>query len=166
MILCILKSVVAYVTLMFVGTNLLGFVMRGFREPLPSVALPPDERLAESFARETRRMRTSNFVMTFFFLLLTFAYLIALFHFFKIGVVLAACLVMASRLPDLLWEIRTGARATRQNAPHRRAIHCCLNFGLGRPSFAVVFALHAAVVKFELARLRSRDHARIDAALI
>jgi hypothetical protein len=30
MILCILKSVVAYVILIVVGTNLLGFVVRGF----------------------------------------------------------------------------------------------------------------------------------------
>jgi hypothetical protein len=116
MILCILKSVVAYVILMFVGTNLLGFLVRGFWELLPSIDAPP-KRLAEIFARETRRMRIGNFVTKFFFFLLTFAYLIALFYFFEIGVVLAACLVMASRLPDLLWEIRTGAGVTRQNAP-------------------------------------------------
>jgi hypothetical protein len=99
-------------------------------------------------------MRIANLVKTLVFLLLMLAYLISLFYFFKIGVVLAACLLMTERLSDLLWEIRTGARATRQNAP-RGAIHCCWNFGLGRPSFAVVFAVHAAVVNFELARLRS-----------
>jgi len=67
MILCILKSVVPYVILMFVGTNLLDFVVRGFWEPLPSIEPSPNERLAEIFARETRRMRIGNFVTTFLF---------------------------------------------------------------------------------------------------
>ncbi len=89
MILCILKSVVAYVILIVVGANLLGFVVRGFWEPLFMDSIGPLlERLAEIFARERRRMRIANLVTTLVFLLLMLAYLISLFYFFKIGVVL------------------------------------------------------------------------------
>jgi hypothetical protein len=81
------------------------------------VDAPADDRVAELLAREIRRARVGNVVMTSLFLLFMFAYLVALFYFFGLGVVLAACATMASRLPDLLWEIRTGDRVTRQNAP-------------------------------------------------
>jgi len=114
--LCILKAIIAWAILALVGTNLLGFVVRGFCERVPSVEAP-DDRVAELFAHETRRMRVGSVVMTSLFLLFMFAYLVALFYFFGLGVVLAACAIMASRLPDLLWEIRTGDRVTRQNAP-------------------------------------------------
>jgi hypothetical protein len=102
------------------------------------VDAPADDRVAELLAREIRRARVGNVVMTSLFLLFMFAYLVALFYFFGLGVVLAACATMASRLPDLLWEIRTGDRVTRQNAPWGGAIHHRRNFSLGRPSFALV----------------------------
>jgi hypothetical protein len=44
-------------------------------------------------------------------------FLIAIRYFLGVGVLLAACAIMASRLPDLLWEISSGERVTRTNAP-------------------------------------------------
>jgi Na+/melibiose symporter-like transporter len=73
--------------------------------------------VAEVIARETRRARVGNVVTTSLFLVFMFAYLFALFHFFGLGVALAACALIASRLSDLFWEVRTGERVTRQNAP-------------------------------------------------
>ena len=113
--LCILKSIVAWAVLTFVSTNLIGFVVRGILWSPPDVEAP-DERVAELFRHETRRMSVGNVAMTLLSNLVTAAYLFVLFHFWNVWLAVAALLAMATRLPDLMWEIRTGERVTRRNA--------------------------------------------------
>jgi hypothetical protein len=115
-LLCILKSIVAWAVLTFVGTNLIGFVVRGIFWSPPHVEAT-DERMAQLFRHETRRACVGNAAITLLSILATAAYLFALFHFWNVWLAVAALLVMASRLPDLMWEIRTDKRVTRQNAP-------------------------------------------------
>jgi hypothetical protein len=116
MVVCILKALVAWVVLAFVGTNLVGFIVRGLLWTRPSVEAPTD-RVAELLARESRRMSMANIAMTALSFLCTAAFLAAIYHFFGLGVLVATAAIMASRLPDLLWEIHTGHRVTLQNAP-------------------------------------------------
>lgn len=114
--LCILKGIVASVVLMLVGTNLIGLIVRGTVWSPPSVVAPTD-RVAELFRHESRRMGVANGAMTFLSILVTATYLFALFHFWNVWLAVAGVIVMVSRIPDLIWEIRTGDRVTRTRRP-------------------------------------------------
>ena len=119
--LCILKSIVAWAVLTFVSTNLIGFVVRGILWSPPDVEAP-DERVAELFRHETRRMSVGNVAMTLLSILVTAAYLFVLFHFWNVWLAVAALLAMATRLPDLMWEIRTGRACYTTERPERLAL--------------------------------------------
>ncbi len=116
MLICILKALLAWLVLAFVCSNLVGFIVRGLLWTRPYVDAPTD-RVAELFAGESRRMSMANVMMTALSFLCTAALLVATYHFFGLGFLLAACAIMASRLPDLLWEIRSGEQVTSQKAP-------------------------------------------------
>jgi len=113
---CILKSIVAWGVLSFVGTNLIGFVVRGIFWQPPHVETP-DERTAELFRHETRRAGIGNLAITLLTILAAAAYLFALFHFWNVWLAVAAAILMISRLPDLSREVRTGQRYTRRHGP-------------------------------------------------
>ena len=117
--LCILKSGVAWVILLFVGTNLIGFIVRGFLDPPSSKSFEdaPTERTAKLLSSEIQRMKRANAGMTVFAILLTAAYLFSLFHFWNMYLALAGGMLMLTRLPDLLWEVRNGAKVTPQSQP-------------------------------------------------
>jgi xanthine/uracil permease len=115
-LLCILKVIVVGLILMLVGTNLIGFIVRGFFWIPPSVD-SPTEGVHELLSRESKRMSVANGSITFFSVVLAAAYLSALFYFWNVLLAVAGGLIMASRIPDLVWEIRTGSKVTRQSAP-------------------------------------------------
>ena len=105
---CIGKTMIAWVVLMFVGTNLLGFVTRGLAFSTPPLDDVPTEELElrALLEAESRRMGGANHAMTLMAVIATIAYIFALAHFWNIGLAIAGILLMASRLPDLLNEIR------------------------------------------------------------
>src|SRR4030095_12646830 len=105
-ILCILKSLAAVAILTFVGTNLIGFVVRGILWSRPSPEAP-DESVANFFRHEARRMGVANGAMTVLSILVTAAYLFALFYFWNVWLAVAAFVSMATRLPDLVWKIHS-----------------------------------------------------------
>ena len=108
--LCILKSIVAWAVLVYVSTNLVRFVAWGI------LWLPPDERAL--FHHLTWRIRVGNAAMTLLSILVTAAYLFALFHFWNVWLAVAALVIMATGLRDLVWEVRTGGGGyTRQSPP-------------------------------------------------
>jgi hypothetical protein len=131
----IITAILAWVVMLIVGTNLVGFVVRCFIDFLffstPHVDMPVDEvgESTENFgapadgavedliASEYRKMRVGNLTMAVVFLGLTGGYFFSLYHFWNIGLVAAAGLLMMSRLPDLLWEIRTGKKVSRVSMP-------------------------------------------------
>jgi hypothetical protein len=114
--LCILKTIVASVVLLFVGTNLIGLIVRGFVWSPPSVDAPTD-RVAEVIRHESRRMGGTNMAMTILSILATAIYLYALFHLWNVWLAVAGAIIMVSRIPDLLWEIRTGEKVTLTKMP-------------------------------------------------
>ena len=105
-VLCILKSIVAWLIFMFVGTNLVGFVVRGF---LQSPRLE-----VESLRGLARRYQAANVTLTLLSAVAMAAYLFALYHFWNIALAAAAALIMIGRVPDLIWEIKTGRKITRR----------------------------------------------------
>jgi hypothetical protein len=116
MMLCILKVIVAWAVLAFVGTNLIGLVVRGSLWSPPTVTAPT-ERVLELLRGENRRVGTANTTMTIFGVVATLGYVFALFHYWGVGLTVAGCVMMAARIPDLAWELRTGDRIRRHNAP-------------------------------------------------
>lgn len=114
--LCILKAIAAWVIMLLVGTNLIGLVMRGLFWPPPSTDAPTD-RVQKLLARESSRMSFTNRVITFGSAILAAAYLFALFHFWNLGFALAGAVIMTSRLPDLISEIRIGRKTTHKDRP-------------------------------------------------
>ena len=100
---------------MFIGTNLVGMVVRGLVEGSPvrefeKSPFPPIREEATWYKR-------TNIGMTLFFALLSILYFWLLLRFWNIGVSVAAAMLMLARLPDLLWEIRTGQKISRRGTP-------------------------------------------------
>ena len=113
--LCILKTFVASAVMMLAGVNMLALIVRGVVLSPPSVNAPND-RVAEVLHHESRRMSAGNMVMTLLSILVTAAYLFALFYFWNIWLFIAGVIFMVSRIPALLWEIRRNIRTGDKEA--------------------------------------------------
>ena len=109
---CLIKTLVAYFIFMIVGTNLLGMVMRGLvpgyrKDDLGNLMLVEDISSSKSI------------IMTLISLLVSAIYFFALFHYWNIGIVIAAAIMTFGRLPDLLLEMKTGEKLTQENMTRR-----------------------------------------------
>jgi hypothetical protein len=112
MVICIIKSLIAWVVLVFLGNNLMGLILRGFLWSAPEIDAPTD-RLAELLNRESNKLRITNAVMTVIPLIFAGALIFCAYYFWNVGLAGAAALVMIARVPDHLWQIRTGLKRTR-----------------------------------------------------
>jgi len=104
----IIISVVFYFVLMLLSTNLLGLLVRGlFSNPeLDRLKREGHEFIKNEIEKSQRAEKWVNITA----LLLIIVYFYLLFHFWNLGVVVAAIILMAGRLPDLLWEIKHGKK--------------------------------------------------------
>ncbi|KDN56443.1 hypothetical protein FEM21_04620 [Flavobacterium seoulense] len=69
-----------------------------------------------------KMIKQSLYLETVFFIfsiILAVGYFYAINHFYNILLVIAAALIMISRLPDLLSEIKTGEKTTKKNMKQR-----------------------------------------------
>jgi hypothetical protein len=115
---CIVKTIFAWVILALVGVNLIGLIVRGFFWRPPAIDAPPDDPiLHEVLGRESRRMSVANRAITASSILFAAGYIFALFYFWNGGLALAAGIIMAARMPDLIWKIRTDKKVNRPNLP-------------------------------------------------
>lgn len=114
--LTILQAIIGWGIIAFIGTNLLGLIVRSLVWAPPAIEASSD-RVRELLTKESKRLTAANFGMTVFGLLLAAGYLFALYHFWNIWMAIAAALIMATRIPDLLWEIRNGTRVSPHNCP-------------------------------------------------
>jgi len=113
-ILCLIKTIIGYFILLFLSTNLLGMVVRGFFDFPSKNEIESYNPILKKFAVSSKR--TSIFVTILFtIIMIVFYYL--LFYFWNIGVAIVAALLMIARLPDLLYEIRTGIKVTSKTGP-------------------------------------------------
>lgn len=113
---CVIKAIFAWIILLLVGQTLVGAVARGFFWSSPPVEAPT-VRVQKILTRESRRLNVANIAMTLLFLVLTIAFFYALYHFWNIGLAGSAGLLLVSRLPDLLWKIRTGNKVSKESMP-------------------------------------------------
>jgi hypothetical protein len=111
-IICIVKTVLGDLLMMLIGANLLGIIVRGI---IPAYKMDDlgNRTLIEDITS------TKSIVMTVIITLLSILYYYSLYHFWNSGVVLAAAMVMFTRLPDLLFEIRTGKKVNSKNMPNK-----------------------------------------------
>jgi len=101
----ILKAIVAWVILMLVGTNIIGFLVRG----LVHQSVPHEDEFETEFVRGlVRRVRRWDTVATAGWAVLCLGYLYLLFRWWNLTVALAGLVLMLARLPELLFELRTG----------------------------------------------------------
>lgn len=114
-ILCLLKTIVAYFVLMIISTTLLGFIVRGFFVNPELIRIHDDSGYA--IKNELNKIMRADNYLTLLFIALTVAYLYLLFHFWNIWMVMAAILFMISRFQDLLREIKTGEKTSKSTIP-------------------------------------------------
>lgn len=110
--LCILKAVAGYFILMIIGTNLLGIVARGIR---PTLKKDSDGNLVS--IEDTSS--PSSIIMTILFSIISIAYFYALYRYWNIGIMAAGLILMFTRLPDLLFEMKTGEKINSANMPKK-----------------------------------------------
>jgi hypothetical protein len=120
MIVNILISVGFYFILMYLSLNLLGFFVRGLfsNTELDKLKQEGHEFIKQEIEKSQRADKWINLIA----LILIFAYLYTLFHFWNIGVVVAAIIIAVGRLPDLIWEIKHG-RKTDPNLMKHNALY-------------------------------------------
>jgi hypothetical protein len=117
LVLCTAGVIAGWVVLMLVTTNLVGFVGRGFLQPIVTPELRAIESSGGPVAAEISGMRRAGRVVTAVSVLLMIGFLWWLGATWNVGVTAAAVLLMVSRAPDLVWEIRTGHKVTSQTMP-------------------------------------------------
>ena len=110
--LCIMKAIIGYIILMFVGTNLLGMIVCGFR--------PTNKRDSEGNLTSLEDI-TSNgsIIMTIIFALISVLCFYFLYHYWNVGILTAGLILMFTRLPDLLFETKTGEKINSKNMPKK-----------------------------------------------
>jgi hypothetical protein len=98
----------AWLILLIVSANLVGFLVRGF------FTNPEMDRLAvegdDIIKGEVQEYYGTQRKMNVFALILITVFILGLYYFWNIGVVIAALIIMASRVPDLVWEIKYGRK--------------------------------------------------------
>jgi hypothetical protein len=104
----IFKAIVGYIVLLFVGTNLLGLIVRGF---IPTYKKDSDGSLISVVPINT----VPSITMSITFSIIGILYFYALYHFWNIGILIAGLILMFTRLPDLLFEMKTGEKINLRN---------------------------------------------------
>jgi len=129
----IVKTIVAWFIIMLISVNLLGYVVRGLLWSPTSMEEEVAKIVFKDMPNREPMTPTFNFVITLVAFVFTGAYFFILYHFWNIGLVAAAGIIMLTRLPDLLWEIKHGVKVTKYRGPklgHLFALEFLLSFPL------------------------------------
>lgn len=110
-------SIVGYFVLMYLTTNLTGMVVRGFFRDPKLQEMKNDENTHDFIKKEIVRNDRADVIVTILFAILGVLFLYLLNCYLNIWAVIAALLLIFSRIPDLLWEIHTGKKVTKNDRP-------------------------------------------------
>ena len=111
----IFKAIIGWLIFMLIGTNILGVIVRGLIQH-PVKKEDEDHKLLND---EIDKQIKWYVRFSFLFLFIAVGYFYVLYHFWNAGVMCAAMMVVFSRLPDLLVEIKTGKKISWQFMPKR-----------------------------------------------
>jgi len=109
MLVNILITIVFFLILMYASVNLLGLLVRGLFTN-PELDKLEKETEHDFLKKEIAKSKKADKAINIIALVLIIAFSYALFHFWNIGVLAVALIIMAGRLPDLLWEIKHGRK--------------------------------------------------------
>lgn len=110
-------SIVGYFVLMFITTNLTGMVVRGFFRDVKLEELKKDEKTHPFIKQEIAKYDRVGMGITIFFSIISLLFLYLLYRYLNIWAVVAVLLLIFSRIPDLLWEIRNGKKVRVNDRP-------------------------------------------------
>ena len=63
--------------------------------------------------------------MTLLFIVISILYIYGLYHFWNIGIMIAGLILIFTRLPDLIFEMKTGDKLNSKNMPKRHIDKIC-----------------------------------------
>ncbi len=111
-------SIIGYLPFMYITTNLTGMVVRGFFCQDTDF----EDFLIKGKPRPFTKMRISmgdrgDKFTTILFSIITILFLYLLCHYLNIWATVAALLLIFSRTPDLIWEIRNGKKVSANERP-------------------------------------------------
>jgi hypothetical protein len=113
----ILLTIIGTPVLIYTSINLLGMVVRGFFRDSSLEKMKNDEETHEFIKSEINKHNRAGGLTTVIFIILALVVFYVLYTYVNIWCVLAVLLLMFSRTPDLLLEIRTGKKFDRNNKP-------------------------------------------------
>lgn len=111
-LICILKSILGYFLLMFIGTNLIGLVIRGMKR-----SYKKDEQGNFQIVEDITSFR--SILMTIIFSIVNILYLYGLLYYWNGGIAISGAMLMLTYIPDLLFEMRTGKKINSRNMPKK-----------------------------------------------
>ena len=130
-LICFVKTIFGYVILMYISINLLGMVVRGFYDKIDKSEIDP------ILHKKVENVNRAGNFTTILFILLTIGYYYLLNHFWGIGVVLTAIMLMLGRLQDLIWEIHHRRKVTVKDRP--KGILSIISIALDIGAFVVLW---------------------------
>lgn len=100
---------------MFLSTNALGMVVRGFfkDQTITDFKNHEDELIRKEAVKDDR----ADTIVTIISIIVLAIFVYLLYRYVNIWAVLAVVLFMVARLPDLLWEIEHGRKITKKDKP-------------------------------------------------
>ena len=103
-----------YFILMFLSTNIIGFVVNGFYDPI----LDWRHEMSESRLIERSKMNVTQMkTVAYIFLIIAVVYLCSIYFMLNAGLAIVALAFMLTRIPDVRYEIRTNTKLNRKNMP-------------------------------------------------
>lgn len=111
-------SIVGYLVLLYISVNLTGMVVRGlfvqdtdFEDFIKNGKPRPYTKSGISTGGRIDRR------MTILFSVITILFFYLLYRFLNIWAAISALMIIVSRVPDLIWEIKKGKKVTIGNRP-------------------------------------------------
>jgi hypothetical protein len=125
---------------MYLSVNLLGLFVRGlFSNPeLDRLKSEGREFIKNEIEKSQRADKWINIIV----LILIIAYLYLLFHFWNIGVMAVAIMLMIGRFDSLLWEIKNGKKTNTKLMPKNALFYICSFFIWGALPALYYFLYH------------------------
>jgi hypothetical protein len=114
----ILATMIGYVTLLLIGVSLSGIIVDG--------VIQPDSKYRED---EGIFSKPKSIAVTVVFSVITIAYFYALYSFWNAGIGLSALMLMVSRVPNLIFESKTGHKGNLRTTPKKPVDIICSILG-------------------------------------
>lgn len=111
----LIGAVVGWFILMLISTNLIGFFIRGIYKPVNFDEFKKSEY--KTIRDEAKKLNRANIFGNIFGVILIIVYLFLLYYFLNLGIMFTGLILMITRIPDLLWEIRNGKKINKYDKP-------------------------------------------------